>query len=176
LPWWGLTPAGLELVGPVLLDVLVGGEHTGGDGGLAEELGRVLLGPEAQPDGLAGVADRGQPDDVARGGERPDVPDAGRVDQLAIDPVLHGAVRHGHADALGGEQLHLGGQEAGAGPVDDQPEGVPADQQRLQGGVKELGQDPAGRGHPQDRRQVGQGIALTTAVGGQREGADGPGD
>ena len=57
-------PAGLELLGPVLLDVLVGGEDTGGDGGLPEELGRVLLGGDAQADGLAGMADRGQPQDL----------------------------------------------------------------------------------------------------------------
>jgi hypothetical protein len=50
-------PAGFDLVGAVLLDVLVGGEHAGGDGGLAEELAGVLLSAEAEPDGLACVLD-----------------------------------------------------------------------------------------------------------------------
>jgi hypothetical protein len=53
-----VAPSGLDLVGPLLPDVLVRGEHTAGDGGLAEELGGVLLGAEAEADGLAGVADR----------------------------------------------------------------------------------------------------------------------
>jgi hypothetical protein len=72
----GLLPAGFQVLGPVGLDVLVRGEDAGGDGGLAEELGRVLLGADAEADGLAGVADRGETEDLAGGGECPDVPDA----------------------------------------------------------------------------------------------------
>jgi len=41
----GLPPF-LDGLGPVGLDVLVGGDDTAGDGAVAEQLGRVLLGPQ----------------------------------------------------------------------------------------------------------------------------------
>jgi hypothetical protein len=56
--------------GALGVDAPVGGEHARGDGGLAEELGRVLLGGHAQPDGLAGVGDLEQVPIVARPGGR----------------------------------------------------------------------------------------------------------
>jgi hypothetical protein len=39
-------PAFLDCLGPVGLDVLVGRDDAGRDGGFPEELGRVLLGPQ----------------------------------------------------------------------------------------------------------------------------------
>jgi hypothetical protein len=88
----GVPPAGLEIVGAVLLDVLIRGEDTAGDRALAEELGRVLLGGDAEADGLAGVLDGGEAEDLAGGGECPDVLDGGGVDLLAVDPPDDAAV------------------------------------------------------------------------------------
>ena len=124
---------------------------------------------------MAGVLDRGQPDDLAGGGEPPDVPDAGGVDFLAVHPPDDGAVGDGHPDPLRGEQLDLGGEEAGPGAVDDQAVGV-ASEEALEGRIQEVGEGPAGGGCPEDRGEVGEGVAVAAAVGGQRQGRDAPGD
>src|SRR5215211_4457168 len=95
--------------------------------------------------------------------------------RLAVDPPDNPVV-HLDTDPVGIQQLHLSGQQPGAGAVNDQPVGVPSHQQRLQGGIQEVGQRPAGRGYPQDRRQLREGIAVTVPVDSQGQGRDAPGD
>jgi len=169
-------PPFFEFPGLVGRDGALGGDDPGGDAAVAEELGGELLGGEAEADGLAGVADGGQAFHAAGGGEPADVPDAGRVDLLAVYPPFDGAVGDGHPDALRRQQLHLRGQEAGPGAVDDQAVAVATQQEGLQRGVEEVREGPAGGGCPEDRGEVREGILVAAAVGGEGEGADAAGD
>ena len=93
------------------------------------------------------MADRGEAEDLAGGRVGADVPDGGRVDFLAVDSPDDAAVDL-DTNPLIGEQLHLTREEAGAGPVNDQPVGVPPEEEGLEHGVEEVGQAPAGRGRP----------------------------
>jgi len=172
----GGLPSFLEFAGAAAVDALVGGQQPRRDGGVAEEAGRVLLGGQPEADRLAGVADGGQAEDLAGGGERPDVPDRRGVDLLAVDAVLDDAVGHGDGDPVVGDQLDLTREESRTGAVDHQAVGVPLDEERLQGGVQEVGQAPAGRRLAEDGREVGKGVALALAVGRQGKGRDGAGD
>jgi hypothetical protein len=65
------------------------------------------------------------------------VPDGGRVDLLAVDPPDDPVVDL-DTDPLGCQQLHLCGEEAGAGPVHDQPVGVASDEEALERGIQEV--------------------------------------
>ena len=66
-------------------------------------------------------------------------------------------------DPVRGEQLHLRGQEAGAGAVDDLPVAVASEQQALEGGVQ-----PVGEVHRRPR--AGAGWAAGRAGGRGRRG------
>jgi hypothetical protein len=96
------------VLGAFALDVTVGVDDARWDG-VGEVLAGELLRGQGQPDGLAGVLDRGQPEHRAREGERPDVPDVGGVDLLAVQAVLHPAVgEHGHPELVRVGEVDLG--------------------------------------------------------------------
>jgi hypothetical protein len=59
------VPSFLELRGPAVVDVLVGGEEAAGGGVVAEEPARVAFGGDAQADALFRVLDRGEAEDLA---------------------------------------------------------------------------------------------------------------
>ena len=86
---------------------LVGGEDAWGVAPSPKNCAAYRLGGDAEADGLAGVLDGGQAEDLAGGGERLDVPDAGGVDLLAVDAPDDPVVDL-DTDPLRGEQLDLG--------------------------------------------------------------------
>jgi hypothetical protein len=125
-----LLPPGLQHLGAVLADALVGGEHAGGHSRVAEELAGVALGAEPEPDGLAGVGDRRQAFELTGPGVGLDVEQLGPVVLLAADADDAAALAvGGHGHPAGVDEIDLGGQHAGAGPVGDDAPGVPPHQQ-----------------------------------------------